>query len=1343
MDKQGNRESMELAFLRKRVADLEARESQLLQDYEHLKNRVDGAPLGNPPFTEQGEIPAADRPLLERHEQVLLETLLASLPGIFYLYTYPELRLVRWNKNHETLLGFTPEEMLGRSLLAWHEPEAKEAVLAAVQVAINQGLNTIEATLLRKDGVGVPFLLTGARVEIAGQVYLLGVGIDIAERQQAEQALRQSEKKYRLLFDGANDPIFISDIQGRILEVNQKACECFGYTHQELMAMTISQMNAPETVHFVQERIDRILEQEHSTFEAVHRRKDGTPVPNEVSARRILWEGQPAVISIWRDIFERKKMEEALRLTQFVVDSSADEAYWVAEDGRFLYVNDQACRATGYTREELLALSLFDIDPFFTEELLRESQILLQPGNDRVLETYHRTKSGSLYPVELRATLVEYEQQMVSCAFARDITERKRTEERLQQNRLIIENSPAVLFRWRAAEHWPVELVSENVQQFGYQPEELLSGTVLYADLVHPDDLERVGREVRDYSASGVDSFRQEYRILTKDGRVRWTEDHTRVERDPDGTVTFFQGVVVDVTERKRIELSLLESERHFREMLSTVHQIAIMLDVRGNVTFCNDYVLALIGWQREEALGKHWFSTFLPQNIGENVGAIFATAIGQGTVPAHFENEIVTKRGERRLVVWSNTVLRDEHGQVIAIASLGTDITEQRRTEQALRESEVRARTITDFCPIGIFMVDPEGRFVYENAAARRVVDLLPNETLGQGWLRSIHPDDRARAEGAWSQFKAGLMPVYAMEQRLILPDRTERLVHTRATRISIEGRLAGLIGTIEDISERSRAEKAEAANRAKSQFLANMSHEIRTPMNAILGMTHLAMTSRDEGQRQRFLMAIKQAGESLLGILNDILDFSKIEAGQLQLELRPFKLDHLVQAIVSIMNVPASEKGLTLAVAKAEGLPSTFVGDELRLKQIFLNLVGNAIKFTAKGSVTIGIKPEEGRTPEGKVAVHFSVTDTGIGIAPDKFEEIFNSFEQADSSYARHYGGVGLGLAISRQLTALMGGAIWVESVPGQGSSFHFILDLPPWTVELPDETSAVECRPDREVRDLRILVVDDNELNREVATMMLAEEHRVSTAENGLEALELLAKETFDVVLMDVQMPQLDGLTTTTIVRALEQGKPVSRQLPRELFVALREKLAKGHVPIVAMTAHAMVGDKEMCFKAGMDGYITKPFQPAQLAEIFGSLADSHPAPASDLSKPVEKSPAAASPLGGKGMTAQHVLAYMLAATGLRAEQIEPLLGKARKSILVNLAEAGEALQREDYPTLGRAAHSLKGVLLQCGLNETASIAEDIQSATRTESPLPFAERLAFLRAQLADFLDQGAE
>jgi PAS domain S-box-containing protein len=978
------------------------------------------------------------------------------------------------------------------------------------------------------------------------------------------------------------------------------------------MTMTVTQMNTPETAPYVPERIKQVMVQEDSTFEMVHQRKDGTPVPNEVSARRITWDGQPAILSIWRDITERKKMEEDLRLTQFVVDSSADEAYWITEDARFLYVNDQACRALGYTREELLTMSLFDIDPFFTEELLRESQFLLTPGNNRIIETYHRTKSGSLYPVEVRASLVEFGQQTVSCAFARDITE------------------------------------------------------------------------------------------------------------------------------RKRAELTLLESERRFREMLSTVRQVALMLDVHGNVTFCNDFVLELTGWQRAEVLGQNWFKNFLPKDISGHVGAIFAAAIKQGAVPAHFENEILTKQGERRLIVWCNTVLRDEHGQVIAIASLGNDITERKRMEEALRESEVRARTIADFCPIGLFMADATGRIVYDNEAARRVLVGAASEAVGNNWAKAIHPEDQAWVTTGWRRFVSGDDQEYDLEFRIIGPNRTERLVRACATRVQVEDRLLGFVGTVEDIGERKRAEKAEAANRAKSQFLAHMSHEIRTPMNAILGMTHLAMESQEGEQQQRFLQVIKHSAESLLGLLNDILDFSKIEAGQLQLDVRPFKLSRLLDTIAATVRLTATEKGLKLEVVIRE-LPAAFVGDEMRIKQILLNLVGNAIKFTASGSVTIDVKPAQEQPQDGTVALHFSVIDTGIGIAPDKFEEIFRSFNQVDSSYARRYGGSGLGLAISRQLTALMGGALWVESQVNLGSIFHCILELPPWTGELPEDLPVPDRVPEQSLRNLHILVVDDNEINRDVARMMLEKEHRVTTAENGLEALHLLAGEHFDVVLMDVQMPLMDGLTTTAIIRAFEEGRPVSPDLPEHLLTALRRKLANGHVPIVAMTAHAMVGDREMCLKAGMDSYITKPFHPSQLTELFVAMGEKNPAPQPSIPVTVDTGGSTQGTACPEAITVSQVAEYLRSTTGLKPEQVAGLLRTARKSIVVHLAGAREALQRQDYPALGIVAHTLKGVLLQCGLTELADIAQEIHGGTRTGSDLPYAERLDTLHARVAGFVE----
>ena len=536
---------------------------------------------------------------------------------------------------------------------------------------------------------------------------------------------------------------------------------------------------------------------------------------------------------------------------------------------------------------------------------------------------------------------------------------------------------------------------------------------------------------------------------------------------------------------------------------------------------------------------------------------------------------------------------------------------------------------------------------------------------------------------------------------------------------------------------------EKAESANRAKSQFLANMSHEIRTPMNAILGMAHLALETREKSKQHRFLRTLKQSAEILLNILNDILDFSKIEAGQLQLDRRSFNLCQLLETIVSTMNVSALEKGLKLQVVKAPSLPSTFVGDDLRIHQILLNLVGNAIKFTSRGSVTIKVVPAAEDRADGTFGLHFSVTDTGIGIAPDKMSQIFNSFEQADSSYTRKYGGTGLGLSISRQLASLMGGNMWVESTLGAGSTFHLVLHLEPSTEPLPETSNVVQNRASRMIQNLRLLVVDDNEVNRDLARLLLEKEHTVTTASDGLEALGVLAHDTFDVVLMDVQMPVMDGVTTTSIIREVEQNRQVSRELSDELLQRLTANLTGEHVPVVAMTAHAMDSDKELCLQSGMDGYLTKPFKPVQLVEVFQMLAAKDPAfgsrmhhqPQTDRVPPPLES----------GVTEQvspdGVEAYFRATTDLTGEQIAQVMVAVQKSIVDNLDKLLHAFRQENYQELGRAAHTLKGVLLNCGLNDLAVTAEEIHHGARNNAALPYESLLVKLNDELSAFIDNS--
>jgi PAS domain S-box-containing protein len=1175
---------------------------------------------------------------------------------------------------------------------------------------------------------------------------------ELMERRRVEEELRQTHlhletalKFTESLVSAIPLPVFYKDRQGRYMGCNPAFTEFTGHTIDQIKGKTAMELWPNEYAEvYHQKDLELMSAPRRQVYEFAVLDQNHIPHPT-IYAKDVFRDEQgnvAGIVGAFQDISERKQIEEALLFTQFAIDNAVDQIFLIDEEARFTYVNNQACRRLGYSREELLRMKVGDIDPNYLTEIQPDFRRQLKESKHFVIETLHRTKSGEIYPVEILSNYFEYGNQVFNCAFVRDITLRKQTEEKIRQNRMVIENSPVVLFRWRAAENWPVELVSENVRQFGYEDHEFLSGDVAYAALIHPDDLQRVAREVQEYSASGVNTFQQEYRLVTKEGRVCWTDDRTFIERDNDGNITYYQGIVIDITERKMMEQALAESHRMLHDVIETIPSRVFWKDCNGRYLGCNSLFARDIGRSNPESIiGEDDFAFNVPE-MAAAYRADDQSVIESGKAKINYVEPLITPEGRQLWLRTSKIPLRNSEGRIYGILGSFEDITESKLAEEALRESESNFFQLFESAPVPM--------------AYEQETDGFYAVTRNEAWYRTFGYT-RKQAEGRSGE-EIGLWVDPGDYRRFIESIKAKDTVTDFKTLLkrhdgtvrecSIFGCFIGKMGkrlmmaVIIDITDRKRAERAEAANRAKSQFLAHMSHEIRTPMNGIIGMTHLAMESRDDEQRRRFLRTLQTSAEGLLGILNDILDFSKIEAGQMQLDFRSFNLDLLLEKVVTTMNVPAVDKGLRLQVVKAEGLPTMVLGDDLRIQQILLNLVGNAIKFTKKGGVTIEVKPDPERSTPEKITLLFSVADTGIGIDPDKLEDIFNSFEQADSSYSRKFGGTGLGLAISRQLASLMGGSLWAESEPETGSTFHLLLELMPCATSLAETLPAANGDKKRTARSLRILVVDDNEVNREVAFMMLEKDHRVMTAGNGLEALEALCRNTFDLILMDVQMPVLDGLVATATIRALEQRCQVDEKLPRDLVRDLSSKLRGGHISIMAMTAHAMGGDRELCLAAGMDGYITKPFQPAELTKICREILTSDFG--NDRIKQKAAAKCAVSPpvegLSSPPVTLAWVAAHLQSSARLTAEQSERVLSSVRKSIVDNLAKAKDAHARKDYPELGRVVHTLKGTLLQCGLQELAKKAEEIHEGIRSNSTQSYDTSINYLDAELASLLER---
>ncbi len=1133
------------------------------------------APVCDPDGKTTGYI-AIKRDVTEKRAHEKSEALLAAIVKSSedaIIATTPAGVILIWNRGANLMFGYSSEEAVGEDVSMMMAPERIGDLDHFIgQISRGIAVSQFESLCLRRDGSAIDVSVSGAPIQnSAGEVTALSAVIrDISGRKRAEEALRESDERFRVMADGCPAVIWTTDAEGELQFINRAYREAFGVRQEELAGGQWQALIHPEDALLYTQDFQRaVLDRKSFQGQARLRRADGMWrwFDSHAAARFSSADEFQGHVGLSLDITEDKRASDALHRSEErfrVMADSCPVGIWVTDpEGRLLFINQTYQNFCGLTSAEVRQdgwhSQVHPDDAREFAEALKQSMEMRAPFN---FDMRTRRVDGEFRWVEARAfpRFAPDGEFLGFVGASTDISDRKWAEQALRYSeekfRQFTENIRQVFWMMNAAGTEMLYISPAYEHIWGRSCKSILDSPMDWMDAIHVDDRAQVHATfMRQMHGECVDS---EYRISTPGGHEKWILDRAFPVRDQDGVIVRIAGIAEDITERRKSE-DLLRRTADRLVLATRAGGVGIWdFDVLNNVLVWDDQMLGLYGVSRDRFCGafEAWQAALHPEDRQRGEDEIHRAILGEGEFNTEFR--VIWPDGSIHHIRALAFVDRDAAGKAIHVIGTNWDITRQKQAAEALLASNLQ----------------------------------LENETH-------------------------------------------------RANQLALD---------------------AERATLAKSEFLANMSHEIRTPMNGIIGMTGLLLDTCLTEKQRRYAGIVRDCGEALLRLINDILDLSKIEAKKLDLETEAFDLYRLLDDVITTLVLQADMKGLELICTADPAIPVPLLGDSGRLRQVLTNLLGNAIKFTEKGEVSVRVSVLE--KGESVYLLHFSVRDTGIGIPQDKIGILFDKFTQVDTSTTRRFGGTGLGLTISRQLVEMMNGSIGVTSQIGKGSEFYFTVRLGRGN---PSGNEQREIQSPTSLNGVHVLIVDDNTSCRDIlGTLTTGWGMRATVVEGGPAALLALYQardenDPFRVALIDMQMPGMDG---------------------EALGRAIRADKSLAETRMVMLTSVAACAASPGHEQTGFSSCATKPVRPEELFRLLNSAAATvpnvepatvpalEPLPAPRRARRSSRHSIARILVAEDNSTNQEVALGMLEKLGLRADAV------------ANGADAVSALAKSSY-------------------------------------------------------------